>query len=75
MLALKFHRRNGRHHIGNLIIIGPVFRSDEAAVTQLGECKTEDLEVAGSSPACGTYAFLILPGKCLIAEQVIAREA
>ena len=25
-----------------------------AVVTQLGECKTEDLEVAGSSPAHGT---------------------
>ena len=25
-----------------------------AVVTQLGECKTEDLEVAGSSPARGT---------------------
>ena len=28
-----------------------------AAVTQLGECKTEDLEVAGSSPARGTIHF------------------
>ena len=28
-----------------------------AAVTQLGECKTEDLEVAGSSPACGTLVL------------------
>ncbi len=26
----------------------------KAAVTQLGECQTEDLEVAGSSPARGT---------------------
>ena len=26
----------------------------EAAVTQLGASKAEDLEVAGSSPACGT---------------------
>ena len=26
----------------------------DAVVTQLGECKTEDLEVAGSSPAHGT---------------------
>ena len=25
-------------------------------VTQLGECKTEDLEVAGSSPAHGTIS-------------------
>jgi hypothetical protein len=29
----------------------------DAAVTQLGECKTEDLEVAGSNPACGTHYF------------------
>ena len=28
-----------------------------AAVTQLGECKTEDLEVAGSSPARGTMTY------------------
>ena len=27
-------------------------------VTQLGECKTEDLEVAGSSPAHGTISSL-----------------
>lgn len=27
---------------------------NHAVVTQLGECKTEDLEVAGSSPAHGT---------------------
>ena len=27
-------------------------------VTQLGECKTEDLEVAGSSPAHGTILFI-----------------
>ncbi len=26
----------------------------EAAVTQLGECHAEDVDVAGSSPACGT---------------------
>ncbi len=30
-----------------------------AAVTQLGECKTEDLEVAGSSPARGTIVILL----------------
>lgn len=30
---------------------------NHAAVTQLGECKTEDLEVAGSSPARGTMVF------------------
>ncbi len=29
-------------------------RIPKAAVTQLGECQTEDLEVAGSSPARGT---------------------
>ena len=29
-------------------------------VTQLGECKTEDLEVAGSSPARGTIHFFNL---------------
>ncbi len=28
-----------------------MFRLQNAVVTQLGECKTEDLEVAGSSPA------------------------
>ena len=32
-----------------------------AVVTQLGECKTEDLEVAGSSPAHGT---MFLPNAC-----------
>jgi hypothetical protein len=30
-----------------------------AVVTQLGECKTEDLEVAGSSPAHGTLILAI----------------
>ena len=32
--------------------------SNNAVVTQLGECKTEDLEVAGSSPAHGTMTLL-----------------
>ncbi len=35
---------------------------NHAAVTQLGECKTEDLEVAGSSPARGTIRFFMSYG-------------
>ena len=31
-----------------------------AAVTQLGECKTEDLEVAGSSPARGIRQLALI---------------
>jgi hypothetical protein len=39
-----------------------------AVVTQLGECKTEDLEVAGSSPARGTIL-------CFLSDPLIARQA
>ena len=49
----------GRHKAGlakNLINRSPI-RAIHAVVTQLGECKTEDLEVAGSSPAHGTMTF------------------
>ena len=38
-----------------------------AVVTQLGECKTEDLEVAGSSPARGTILSSL--GDPLITRQ------
>ena len=31
-------------------------RENTATVTQLGECQTEDLEVAGSSPARRTFS-------------------
>ena len=42
-------------------IMGSLIGGNYAVVTQLGECKTEDLEVAGSSPAHGTIflPFLI----------------
>ena len=36
-----------------------------AVVTQLGECKTEDLEVAGSSPAHGTITYHSKPTSCI----------
>ena len=42
-----------------------LFGTTRAAVTQLGECETEDLEVAGSSPACGTS-----PSKAVIPEAL-----
>jgi hypothetical protein len=37
-------------------------------VTQLGECKTEDLEVAGSSPARGTILSSM-------SDSLVARQA
>ena len=49
-------RPDGRP-LQNLINRTPI-RAIHAVVTQLGECKTEDLEVAGSSPAHGTMTFL-----------------
>ena len=36
--------------------MGTFIGGNYAVVTQLGECKTEDLEVAGSSPAHGTIS-------------------
>ena len=36
---------------------GNVHRGNCAVVTQLGECVTEDHEVAGSSPAHGTISY------------------
>lgn len=47
------HRRSRTNLINRSSI-----RAIHAVVTQLGECKTEDLEVAGSSPAHGTMTFL-----------------
>ena len=49
-----------------------------AVVTQLGECKTEDLEVAGSSPAHGTI-FLSSddgrqPGDKLMSQDALERN-
>ena len=38
--------------------MGTFIGGNYAVVTQLGECKTEDLEVAGSSPAHGTISSL-----------------
>ena len=42
-------------------------QTNYAVVTQLGECKTEDLEVAGSSPAHGTMFLpdIMTMGVCL----------
>ena len=39
-----------------------------AVVTQLGECKTEDLEVAGSSPARGTIL-------CSLSDSLVTPQA
>ena len=42
------------HSLQRVEVEQPAHRGYLAAVTQLGECQTEDLKVAGSSPACRT---------------------
>src|SRR4030042_4263832 len=42
-----------------------------AVVTQLGECKTEDLEVAGSSPAHGTMILIIVCGATIDCVRIV----
>ena len=37
------------------------WKQSQGTVTQLGECQTEDLEVAGSSPACPTTICITGP--------------
>ena len=54
--------------------LGPPFGTTRAAVTQLGECETEDLEVAGSSPACGTApSKTVIPGALFSSRPALAQ--
>ena len=59
MIALRFkHNTFGINQILTSNYITEIHIWEfHAVVTQLGECKTEDLEVAGSSPAHGTINY------------------